>query len=254
MTKDMNNAKALFSEPQMLEAAEAVDRGDNAKLQAMKHAGFDINQQGAKDGSTLLIWAILCRNQSAVKLLLDNGADPNRVPKESFTAMGWAASLEDPTFLKILLASGGNPNLYSYQKIPPIFDAKSSNRWKNVWFLLDHGADINALDLRTGETLAVDSMGGGEEHVYELLMRGANYTHIGYGGNSLAWSIAHDYVNPTLPAAQHRQKIKDFLIAHHVDLSVPQCGPPPPEKWPQDQKNDPKLMDSYKRCKAAGTS
>ncbi len=132
VSEEKQIAARLFTEPFLLQAADAAERGDKNKLEAMKKSGFDINQQGAKDGSTLLIWAILSRNLSLVNLLLQEGADPNRVPKESYTAMG-AASLEDQSFLKALLKAGGNPNLFGSQEVTPIFDAQSSDRWDNVW-------------------------------------------------------------------------------------------------------------------------
>ncbi len=237
----------LFTEPQLLEAASAAEHGDRAKLDALKRSGLDINQAGAKDGSTLLVWAVLSQDPKAAKLLLSEGADPNRIPKDTSPALGWAVRLEDQTLMKLLLEAGANPNLYSNRKETAIFEAESSGRWENVRYLLDHGANIDAIDGKTGETLAIQLMGGSEVHVLELLQRGANYTHLDYGGMSVAHGLKYRYVNPTLsPATEAREKIRAFLVAHNVNLDIPKYGPPPRDQWPADQKDDPKLIEAQR--------
>ncbi len=98
----------------------------------------------------------------------------------------------------------------------------------------------------------MEMMGGREEHAWELLMRGADYRRLDYGGISMAWSLAYRRLDPSLPAASYQQKIKEFLTAHGVNLNVPRCGPPPQKEWPENQKNDPQLFEAIAQCKKYG--
>ena len=49
-----------------------------------------------------------------------------------------------------------------------------------------------------------------------------------------------------------RQKVRDFLTEHHVNVDVPECGPPLPEDWPPAQCNDPGLLQAIEECRQGG--
>ena len=73
--------------------------------------GFDINQTD-DDGYTLLHHA--CENQynEIVKLLLDNGANPNIGDKPfHLTPLHWATEYDDEVMIRLLIYNGANPEL-----------------------------------------------------------------------------------------------------------------------------------------------
>ncbi|MFE4924304.1 ankyrin repeat domain-containing protein [Streptomyces sp. NPDC056661] len=73
--------------------------------------------------------------------LLAAGADPNAVP-----ALHHAACRDSPLVLDRLLAGGGEVNLPNFLQRTPLHEAAEFQRIDNLRLLLQHGADLNALD------------------------------------------------------------------------------------------------------------
>ena len=92
---------------------QAARSGSLDKITSLLDAGADVNQPGPTGDdwdATPLQHAILARQASAVRLLLDRGADPNRVPgPKSPAPLLLAAGDPDPTFVTLLLAHGADP-------------------------------------------------------------------------------------------------------------------------------------------------
>ena len=82
-------------------------------IKALLDAGDDVNLAGPTGDdwdATPLQHAILARQPAAVRLLLDRGADPNRVGSPNAPApLLLAAGDTDPIFVNLLLARGADP-------------------------------------------------------------------------------------------------------------------------------------------------
>ena len=109
---------------------EAARTGSLDTLKRLLDSGADVNVAGPTgDGwdATPLQHAILARQSGAVRLLLDRGADPNRVPgPKSPAPLLLAAGDPDPTFVTLLLAHGADPAIEGENGITALTRAVSA--------------------------------------------------------------------------------------------------------------------------------
>jgi len=170
-------ASEVFEDEGLRQAAAAAERGDVEAIRAL--GPIDLNAVSSS-GANLLMFEIVAQNETAVRALLDAGADPNHVTKdEGASPMMAAAISNDPRWLNLLLDKGGNPNLRTGGKPgdPLLTLLVYYGRWENMLVLLDRGADIEATS-PTGETAAFRLASLYQfDHVYELLERGADPAH-----------------------------------------------------------------------------
>ena len=80
-------------------------------MQALLDAGANVNARSSNRFEwTALHHAVHRRQPAAVRLLLEQGADPNAAPHaEALTPLLMAAGDSDPTIVKLLLAHGADP-------------------------------------------------------------------------------------------------------------------------------------------------
>jgi ankyrin repeat protein len=109
---------------------QAARTGSLDRIKFLLDSGVDVNLAGPTGDdwdATPLQHAILARQSGAVRLLLDRGADPNRVagPKAP-AALLLAAGDPDPTFVNLLLAHGANPAIESDSGVTPLARAVSA--------------------------------------------------------------------------------------------------------------------------------
>src|SRR6478736_6556626 len=113
-------------EPALIQAARS---GSLDSMNQLLDTGADMNVPGPTgDGwnATPLQHAILARQPDAVRLLLDRGANPNRVagPKAPAPLL-LAAGDTDPTFVNLLLAHGADPTIEDDSGATPLSRAVS---------------------------------------------------------------------------------------------------------------------------------
>src|ERR671934_3095440 len=106
-------ASACNEQPRTSPLIQAARTGSLDTIKQLLDSGADVNLPGPTgDGwdATPLQHAILARQSGAVRLLLDRGADPNRVagPKSPAPLL-LAAGDTDSTFVNLLLAHGADP-------------------------------------------------------------------------------------------------------------------------------------------------
>lgn len=147
--------------------------------------------------------------------LLDAGADPNaRIARRLWfsptshnrlwinpagaTPFWRAAQASDVESMRLLLAAGGNPNLATFDDTTPLmvaagigwrgnFSQTAPDSWmKAVHFLMEIGADVNAVDSNGYTALHGAAALGNDEMVEFLVARGAPVDAINEAGNSPA--------------------------------------------------------------------
>ena len=109
---------------------EAARTGSLDTIRSLLDSGADINLPGPTgDGwdATPLQHAILARQAGALRLLLERGADPNRVGSPNAPApLLLAAGDTDPTFVNLLLAHGADPAVEGADGVTPLSRAVSA--------------------------------------------------------------------------------------------------------------------------------
>ncbi|MBN8947880.1 MAG: ankyrin repeat domain-containing protein, partial [Rhodanobacter sp.] len=100
----------------------------------------------------MVAWPIINQNFDGLRLLLDNGANPNarkmmplreRGKAGEDNALVFAAGLPDQRYLKLLLDRGGDPNTMSSNDEQLTYVATLHHVWPNVQLLIERGANIN---------------------------------------------------------------------------------------------------------------
>lgn len=144
------DAREVFSDPRVAELAEAVARGDDARVRTLA-AGADLSITGDKH-VTLLQWALLNQRLDSMKALLDAGADPRQPGMDGDSVVHTAAMANDPVYLTELLARRADPNVPNGTTgAGPLRSALMGEREEQFRALLAAGADPDMPD-RMGNT------------------------------------------------------------------------------------------------------
>lgn len=121
---------ACTAQPPDAPLIQAVRTGSLQTIQRLLDSGADLNRPGPTGDhwdATPLQHAILARQAGAVRLLLERGADPNRVADPHAPApLLLAAGDTDPTFVNLLLAHGADPTVEDENGVTPLARAVSA--------------------------------------------------------------------------------------------------------------------------------
>src|SRR3546814_456451 len=100
-----NKDSALpFHDPAVVPLAEAIARGDTARIAALAPA-TDLSARG-EDHVTLLEWAIWNQQPDSLSALLEAGADPAAPGMDQETVAHMAAMVDDARYLQVLIDQG----------------------------------------------------------------------------------------------------------------------------------------------------
>ncbi|MGI9652052.1 ankyrin repeat domain-containing protein [Chryseobacterium sp. RLHN22] len=146
--KEQYPPQKLFEGAQ-LDAAQKIFNEDNSGLgKELKDNPSVVNQlSDVKNyGYTLLMYASILENLEAMKILLDNEADPNIViPHRFMTPLSHAVGTNNYEMAKLLFNYKANPNpaVGNSPLRAAMFLGNEQTEKKMIDFLLDNGADIN---------------------------------------------------------------------------------------------------------------
>ncbi len=214
-----------FDSKVQIELLRATTR---AEVDILIGKGADINALG-KNGVNALIFSMMENNKNTFKSLLEAGADPNLAALNGHAAIFYAAQHREVWYLQEILKHGGNPNLVDfYIKNPsdsnagrtPVYFSVHGLLPTHVKALVAAGANLNFQD-KNGNTPALDAaLINQYEMVYLLLSEGADPWVENRHGNTLAYPILHNGIDPTSSNAAWRLKVIKLLKSKGMDVDA----------------------------------
>lgn len=182
---------------------------------------LDLNLPGQK-GYTILAWSILIEKTSVIRLLIDLGANPNQLiddGKNKFNILLLPIISKNNAIFKILLDNGTNPNA-KYNFEPAIHRLILQQRWEEMRYLLDKGADINILTGVNETPVLLCATINQFEQVAYLMNRGADHTIKSVSGGSVALEVQEFQFDTNSENGKWRNKVKIMLEEKGVIFPV----------------------------------
>ncbi|ELR72952.1 Ankyrin [Fulvivirga imtechensis AK7] len=108
--------------------------------------------------------------------LLDQGASPGYFSQEGYTSIHYAVFEQHPKLIDLLLGAGADPDIESRDRLKgtPLMYAVSSPDVSISQLLIDHGADVNAVDTNGDHALNWATYSGNVAQMKLLLRSGAD--------------------------------------------------------------------------------
>jgi ankyrin repeat protein len=160
-------------DPKAARMMQALRTGDRQTFEKTLRENSEVAKRKGPGGSTPLMYAALYGDARSVRLLLENGADPNVKNDVGATALMWA--VEDLEKTRLLIEHGADPNSHSDDGSTPLIIAAN-------WFgsspilklLIDHGADPSAQSPLRVSALDQAAQVGDDAAIRLLLERGVD--------------------------------------------------------------------------------
>ena len=157
----MTDASKVFTDPKIIQLADAAQHGDSDRITQLIQAGSDVRTVG-KHGMTITHFALLAPEPTSARILkqvLDAGADPvsRRADGETVPRLAVTRDNADPEVVRVLLDHGidanWRPSEPPYDKRSLLDSAISGHNLAVVQLLLKRGANINYVDPFAGSAL-----------------------------------------------------------------------------------------------------
>lgn len=216
MSAAIKDTALPFHDPAVVPLAEAVARGDIARIRALAQS-TDLSARG-EDDVTLLEWAIWNQQPASLSALLEAGADPAAPGMDQETVAHMAAMVNDAQYLQVLIAHGApvdiaRPGL----GWTPIFRAVENRRDAQVEMLIAAGADIRHTDSMGDSLLHVAANVNDAGRVLEFLQAGLDPRQTNQRGATFQAAL---FAGPdsrlNAEGKAERQKVRDWLETHGV--------------------------------------
>lgn len=212
----------FYQDKNLIELAKAAANGNVQRIDQLVASGVNVNKTG-NDGMTPLLWALLAKNKTGMKRLLEHGASPNTPLKSGDSIINFAAAIDDPDYLRMVLAHGGNPDYVNPQdNVNPtsLFIAISRMNEVNVQALIHAGADLNYKRAAGSETPMMAAAALNQwKIVYALLTAGTDYALKNRWGNTVTYYIENNNIVADTAQFQWRQEVIKFLENKGVTVS-----------------------------------
>lgn len=122
-----------------------------------------------------LVLAAQKSDESALRRLLEAGADPNAKDSDGWVALHFTSARNWLEGSAMLLTAGANPDELTGDGSTALTNASSKASVEVIELLLEAGADVNARSAQTGYEPVQSASGGGNAPVAKLLLAwGAN--------------------------------------------------------------------------------
>ena len=152
----------------------AARNRDGTAVRALLEAGADVNAR-QPDGATALHWAAHWDDAGMARRLVRAGADVDAAGAYGVTPLSLAAANGSAVLVELLLGAGADPNAARDSGETPLMRAASTGSVAAVRALLAAGADIDAADPTGAQTaLMLAASGRHPDVVAVLLARGAD--------------------------------------------------------------------------------
>lgn len=126
---------------------KAALNGSSKQLEAIIGHGGDVNAVDEQGRPVLFLAMRAPENRENILLLINNGADTNKLYNQVSPLTMALATLDDAEIIKALLAKGSNVNYYGLGgNTPLMLAAGHQTDPKVIRELLDYGAKINAVN------------------------------------------------------------------------------------------------------------
>jgi len=138
---------------------EAAARGDVDRLHALLQAGTSPNELDGNSFSALMT-AARCGQLSAIRVLVDSGADPDlRSGRNGWTPLLHAIHKGQSDAVVELLRQGADVNAATASGLTPLMMASGYGRTEIVRILLSHGADVWKSNRQGDSALTMAALG-----------------------------------------------------------------------------------------------
>jgi ankyrin repeat protein len=147
---------------------------DEAKVRLLMARGAAVNVKQIEGRTPVYQASTLGGGNAVLRLLLDNGGDPNTATLVGLTPLSGAALRGDVEAMQLLLAKGANIHAKNGAGATPLMAAATNGSASAVQLLLDRSADVN-VRTKLGETALGNAAGAGITETVKLLLdRGAD--------------------------------------------------------------------------------
>ncbi len=208
-----HQAEEYYSDSVSIKIASAIQKDDIDLLEDLvKSPDFKPEDHGKRDVS-LILWAASLDNINAISVLIKAGVPVDDVMvfnRINMNMVSIAVSSRNPEFLKILLDEGANPNGVGDTEAP-LITAIFAKRWDRFDLLINKGADIEKQDDAGVTPLIQLALVSEYEQVLKLLKLGANPEHKTILGMSLRTVIDKFPLDLSSEAGKAQQSVVDFL-------------------------------------------
>jgi ankyrin repeat protein len=248
-------AESYFDDQKVVQLCKAIESRDIHECENLIASGANVNAKG-KDGMTPLMWAYPAQNSETFTLLLRHGADSNVTISSDLNTQGTlvigdsvailAARKGQCDYLKAVLDHGIDPNLKNKRGdtlLHLVIKGSRPVRWQCIQYLLDHGADINALSTAYDNTPVMAAVSYAEDYNVALLLlrAGADYKKYGKTHNQ---RLIHFVVAQSGTVSEGKQKddydkLLTFLVKHGESVEAAQTDI---DKWAAQPTWNPAAM------------
>jgi ankyrin repeat protein len=138
--------------------------------------GAEVDVRTVREGMTPLHYAAERKKPGVAKVLIDAGADVNAADNKGKTPLSFAARNNHPELIELLLAAGADIEKQDNSQMRPVHHAALCKEGgaEAMKVLVEHGADVNALDKWGNAPLQSAARGGQKEVVEVLIEAGAD--------------------------------------------------------------------------------